>query len=88
MDYGATVMTSSVTGISPTSKQPCFNGSTRQIRGEVIRILTHSESVSISDLRSRLDCVVELSELERIIDGLVSDGLAEQTVSGDFRISA
>jgi A/G-specific adenine glycosylase len=88
MDYGSTVLTSSATGISPASKQSCFNGSSRQIRGEVIRILTQSEGVSISDINSRLDCVVELSELERIIDGLVSNGLVEQTVSGDFHISA
>jgi hypothetical protein len=88
MDYGSAVLTSSATGISPTSKQSCFNGSSLQIRGEVIRILTHSEEVGVNDIMSRMDCVVELSELERIIDGLVSDGLAEQTVSGDFRISA
>jgi A/G-specific adenine glycosylase len=88
MDYGSVVLTSSATGISPTSKQSCFNGSLRQIRGEVIRILIQSEEASIGNLRSRLNCDIELSELERIIDGLVSDGLVEETASGDFHISA
>ncbi|MGD9397706.1 MAG: Fe-S cluster assembly protein HesB [Candidatus Thorarchaeota archaeon] len=88
MDYGSAVMTSSITGIAPTSKQPCYNGSSRQIRGELIRLLTQSEKVSISDLRSSLDCDVELSELERILNRLVSDGLVEQTLSGDFHIAA
>ncbi len=87
MDYGSAVMTSSATGISPTSKQSCYNGSPRQIRGEVIRILTQSERITISDLRSRLNCEIELSELDRILSGLISDGLVEQTVRGDFHIS-
>jgi A/G-specific adenine glycosylase len=87
MDYGSAVMTSSATGISPTSKQPCFNGSSRQIRGDVIRILTQSEQTGIGDLRLSLDCVVDLSELETIVNGLVSDGLVEETTNGDYRIS-
>ncbi|MFX1606919.1 MAG: Fe-S cluster assembly protein HesB [Promethearchaeota archaeon] len=88
MDYGSTVLTSSATGISPTSKQPCYDGSSRQIRGEVIRILTQSDGVSIGDLRSKLNCEIEPLDLERIVNGLVSDGLVEKTRSGDFHIPA
>ena len=87
MDYGSIVLTSSNTGISPISKQSCYEGSSRQIRGAVIRVLTASEEVELGELRALLDCEVKVSELEPIMEKLVSDGLVEMLSSNRYRIA-
>lgn len=43
MDYGSLVATASQTGISPTSSQPEFEGSTRDYRGRVVKLLTEQK---------------------------------------------
>ncbi|RME52395.1 Fe-S cluster assembly protein HesB [Candidatus Woesearchaeota archaeon] len=48
MDYGATVLTSKTTNIPPTTKQPSFEGSTRQARGAIIRHLLSKGAVKLS----------------------------------------
>ncbi len=81
MDYGSLVLTSGATGISPVTKQQCYEGSSRQVRGAVIRALTCADEVELDELKSLLDCDVEDSELKSIINGLVSDGLVEVTTN-------
>jgi len=87
MDYGSQVLTSSSTGISPTSTQPCFAGSNRQLRGAIIRGLTDSDDLDIKELQSLLDCEVELPELRLIINQLISDGLVKSGPNKRYRIT-
>jgi A/G-specific adenine glycosylase len=86
MDYGSQVLTSSSTGISPISTQSCYEGSSRQIRGAVIRILTETDELDLQSLISRLDCDVDEPEMESIMTQLVSDGLVEMATDNMFRI--
>ncbi len=87
MDYGSQVLTSSSTGISPTSSQTYYDGSSRQVRGAVIRVLTTSDEIEFAEMKSLLDCVVKDSELRSIIDGLISDGLVELVHNCKYRIA-
>lgn len=87
MDYGSQVLTSSSTGISPTSTQPCYEGSTRQVRGAIIRALTESNELGLGELKSVLDCDLEETELGSIIKQLITDGLVEATPSRKYRIA-
>ena len=87
MDYGSQVLTSSSTGISPTSTQSCYEGSSRQIRGAIIRILTETEGIRLQGLIEKLDCDVDQPELESIMKQLVSDGLVELATDDRFRIA-
>ncbi len=87
MDYGSIVLTSSNTGISPISKQSCYEGSSRQIRGAVIRALTTLDEVELEELKTQLDCDVKDSELEPIMEKLVSEGLVEMRSSNRYRIA-
>jgi len=87
MDYGAQVLTSSSTGISPTSKQTCYEGSSRQVRGAVIRALTEADELGIGDLMRMLDSNLEESELKSIMSQLVGDGLVELVRGSIYRIA-
>jgi A/G-specific adenine glycosylase len=86
MDYGSQVLTSSSTGISPSSTQTCYEGSSRQIRGAVIRALIASNSIEFGELKSLLGCEVKNSELRSIIKRLISDGLVEPVPNNRYRI--
>ena len=86
MDYGSQVLTTSSTGISPTSTQECYEGSSRQVRGAVIRVLTTSDEVEFGELKALLDCEVKDSELESIIKQLNSDGLVERMSNNRYGI--
>jgi A/G-specific adenine glycosylase len=87
MDYGAQVMTSSSTGISPISKQTCYEGSSRQVRGAVIRALTEANELGIGDLILVLDCDLDVSELKSIMSQLIVDGLVELVGKSRYRIA-
>lgn len=88
MDYGSDVLTAAATGIAPTSKQPRFEGSSRQIRGKVLQLLTDSKSMDLETIHSELkiDSCNEI-DLKRILSGLISDELIEQTSVGTYRIA-
>lgn len=88
MDYGSQVLTSSSTGISPTSSQTGYDGSSRQVRGAVIRALTTSDEIDFAEIKSLLDCVVKDSKLQSIMDGLISDGLVELSHNSKYRIAS
>ena len=87
MDYGSLVLTSSSTSISPQSKQPRFNGSTRQLRGAIIRILTNSETLSLNELISHLNSEdIHCEDVNPVIDQLLAERLVERTDEGRFKI--
>ena len=87
MDYGSQVMTASTTGISPTSRQSCYEGSSRQVRGAVIRALTGTAELGLGEIMKLLDCNMNESELDSIMTQLVNDGLVEVTGSSGYRIA-
>ncbi|TET11383.1 MAG: Fe-S cluster assembly protein HesB, partial [Candidatus Thorarchaeota archaeon] len=87
MDYGALVLTSSSTSISPQSKQPRFKGSTRQLRGAIIRILTNSESLSLDELISHLTSInIHCKDVNPVLDSLQAENLVGHTETGRFKI--
>ncbi|TFF68403.1 A/G-specific adenine glycosylase [Candidatus Thorarchaeota archaeon] len=87
MDYGSQVLTSSSTGIRPTSCQDDFDGSSRQLRGAIVRVLTEAEELALEDLMSQLDCSGRtIEDVTCIITRLVEEGLVEQTPMNRFRI--
>ncbi len=87
MDFGSQVMTSSTTGIPPTSKQACYEGSSRQIRGAIIRALTANDEIAFEELMMTIDCDLEEPELKAIMTQLIADGLVEERPSLRYRIA-
>lgn len=71
MDYGAMVATSHETGISPTTSQSAFDGSVRQVRGEILRRL-QEQAVE----RHRVEDVYP-ERAEQAIQGLIDDEMIE-----------
>ncbi len=88
MDYGSAVLTSSRTGIAPVSSQPRFQGSTRQLRGQILKILTSSETLDTKSLLIQLGRDEGGSgEIEPILEQLILDNLVEKTAQGTYRIA-
>ncbi|MHA1636407.1 MAG: Fe-S cluster assembly protein HesB [Candidatus Thorarchaeota archaeon] len=88
MDYGSDVLTSSTTGIAPTSKQPKFKGSTRQMRGKIVRILSENDSLTLSEIVSSLNIEGKKeTELESILEQLICDKLVDSTDGRKYRIA-
>jgi A/G-specific adenine glycosylase len=88
MDYGSQVLTSSTTGIAPTSSQSRFSGSNRQVRGAIIRQLTCAESLSLDSLLTALTNEgVQFQNVEPIIQQLIDEGFLEQIANGEYRIA-
>jgi len=88
MDYGSLVLTSSSTSISPQSKQTRFKGSTRQLRGAIIRILTNSETLSLNELISHLSSDnIQCRDVHPVLDQLLAERLVERTDAGRFKIA-
>jgi len=87
MDYGSSVLTSTSTGIEPTSKQPQFNGSTRQMRGKIVQLLTQSDSLSIEKIISQLsEDEIDSEDVKQVLKQLIQDNLIEQNDSKEFQI--
>ncbi|MBI5391323.1 A/G-specific adenine glycosylase [Candidatus Woesearchaeota archaeon] len=55
MDYGALLATAKKTGIKPLSQQSKFEGSERQIRGKIVRLLLQEREVTVQKLRSEMN---------------------------------
>ena len=88
MDYGSEVHSSGSTGISPKSQQPKFYGSIRQVRGQIIRILVGSVSLSKEDLCSKLDSEnVKHIDIDKVLNQLAEDRLIEFSTTGEIKIS-
>ncbi|MDF1538377.1 MAG: Fe-S cluster assembly protein HesB [Candidatus Thorarchaeota archaeon] len=87
MDYGAEVLTSSKTGIAPTSKQPKFTGSVRQIRGEIVRVLTECDTLTLDELISLLKHRgIKHTEILLILEKLISENLVDKDETGRYGI--
>ena len=71
MDYGALVLTAKKTGIAPLSKQSTFKGSDRQIRGDLVRQLLKSGSLSVAEAQA----LYHKPKLEQILEKLEKDGI-------------
>ncbi|MCB9362714.1 A/G-specific adenine glycosylase [Candidatus Woesearchaeota archaeon] len=71
MDYGALHLTSRRTGIRPTSRQPSFEGSTRQVRGQILRHLISHGKTDVNSLRLRYPH----PEFSDIVDKMIRDNL-------------
>ena len=88
MDYGSEVLTSSTTGIAPTSKQPRFKGSSRQIRGKIVRELSENDTLTLGEIASSLNIDGKKeTELESILDQLICDRLVDKAGAGKYRIA-
>ncbi len=75
MDFGALELTAKNTGIRPKTQQSSFEGSDRQIRAKVLRLLLEC-SLSFDDIHEGLDIYdVSHSRLQDIVSGLLKDGL-------------
>ncbi|MFW9794803.1 MAG: Fe-S cluster assembly protein HesB [Candidatus Thorarchaeota archaeon] len=87
MDYGSHVLTSSSTNIPPLSKQPKFKGSTRELRGAIIRILTNSESLTLNELITYLDSEdIQCRDVNPVLDQLLAERFVKRTDAGHFKI--
>jgi A/G-specific adenine glycosylase len=83
MDYGSLHLTSRRTGISPLTKQSKFQGSKRWYRGTLLKELVASESLFVEELEAKYgDCPWGL---QGIIDGLVREGLVDESESSNER---
>jgi A/G-specific adenine glycosylase len=71
MDYGALKLTALETGIKPKTKQSKFEGSDRQIRSKILRIILN-ESVSFEALQE--DLKVEKERLKQILEKMKNEG--------------
>jgi A/G-specific adenine glycosylase len=88
MDYGSKILTSSSTGISPKSQQQKFVGSARQIRGQLIRILTESNAMTKEEIISKLEPeLLKGIKIDELLNQLEEDRLVTRTPSGEFRIA-
>ncbi len=87
MDYGAEVLTASSTGIAPISKQSKFEGSSRQTRGEILKVLMDSDGMDIESLHIRLEHTsCDRRNLKSILEGLIADGLITCSPEGSYSI--
>jgi A/G-specific adenine glycosylase len=88
MDYGSEVLTSSTTGIAPTSSQSKFTGSNRQVRGAIIRQLTCADSLSLKDLLEALSKEgIDVGNPENNLEQLIEEGFIERIAHDKFRIA-
>lgn len=81
MDYGALAPGKQMTDIPPENKQSKFEGSLRQIRGEIIRRLTEMEQIDMRSVAASMDR--SLDEVHKAARALAKDGLVEVT---DYKI--
>ena len=88
MDYGSLVLTSSSTKIAPRTTQPQFKGSTRQLRGAIIRILANSDSLFQNELISDFNSKdIHCKDVSPVLDQLLTERLVERTDAGRFKIA-
>ena len=73
MDYGAMVLTARATGIAPRTRQSTFEGSRRQYRARLLRLLLQRGPLSIDELAGALS--LEPAVARELVRLLASDGL-------------
>jgi A/G-specific adenine glycosylase len=80
MDYGALVLTARRTGIGPRTRQSAFEGSRRQLRARLLRVVLGAGPLLLSDLAAELGRPPQ--EVAELVDLLARDGLLRR--SGDL----
>ncbi len=78
MDYGAMKATARKTGIEPLSKQSKFLGSTRWVRGQIIKHLLKNKELSILQLKSQLEEKYEPKIIEEIIEKMEKENIIKK----------
>ena len=71
MDYGAVHLTARKTGISPQSTQGTFEGSTRQVRGQLLKHLIKEQTLQYSVAKDKFSH----EEFEKIVEKMEKEGL-------------
>jgi A/G-specific adenine glycosylase len=88
MDYGSEVLTASSTGVAPISHQPKFSGSTRELRGAIIRLLTCSDSICLDEILCELEKEgIRCRDVDGVLDSLISENLVECVNDREFKIA-
>ncbi len=75
MDYGALQLTAKKTGIKPKTRQPRFQGSDRQLRAQIMRILLDHDA-SFADVQHTLS--IDAARLRRILEKLMHEHLLQK----------
>jgi A/G-specific adenine glycosylase len=89
MDYGSSVLTSSSTGITPLSKQPKFQGSSRQLRGALIRLLTCSTGLDLGEISNHLKSLTsDQGKILVVLEQLIQENIIECDASKRFMITS
>ncbi|MHA1983328.1 MAG: Fe-S cluster assembly protein HesB [Candidatus Hodarchaeales archaeon] len=83
MDYASIIVTASISGIKPKSRQSKFSGSNRQIRGQILKLLIEEESIFINEIKGKING--DEKKIKIIIKSLEKDRLI--IISDDNRIS-
>ncbi|MCF2137586.1 MAG: Fe-S cluster assembly protein HesB [Candidatus Thorarchaeota archaeon] len=87
MDYGAIMLDAASTGITPRTTQSRFKGSTRQVRGAIIKILTRTPHMNLAGLRAELEGEqIKTEKSGLVVEQLVSEGLVSRSESGEYYI--
>jgi A/G-specific adenine glycosylase len=88
MDYGSEVLTASSSGISSISRQSKFSGSTRELRGVIIRLLTCTDSICLNDILGELEKEgITCRDVKGVLEKLISENLVERVNGREFKIA-
>lgn len=76
MDYGALELTARKSGIRPTTRQSKFEGSRRQVRAWIIKLIINSQwgIINYGDIQN---CFPDRNDVQSIIEELVKEGVVE-----------
>ncbi len=74
MDLGATVLTATETGVRARSRQSAFSGSSRWVRGQLVRRLVAGEILSVAELQAEY----QRADLPLLLDALQTEGLLDR----------
>lgn len=73
MDYASLVLTPTKTGIKPKTTQPKFSGSNRELRGQILKLLTTGKHIKIDEIKEKTNSDKE--KLLNVLKALEKDGL-------------
>jgi A/G-specific adenine glycosylase len=76
MDYGALYLTSRKTGIKPKTQQSSFQGSDRQIRGKILRLLLKEDH---SKYQLQKELTIESKRLSKILTKMLNEKTVSKT---------